>query len=69
MKELLEVFVFENLDGKSELSTEIFIHFLHDEQGDFLVIHSADDGVLKHMGEWSVPDVVQEDGGSYGFFF
>lgn len=69
MEKLLGVFVLENLDGEGELSTEIFVHLLHGEQGNFLMAHSADEGVFKYVGKRTVSNVVQEDGSPNSFFF
>ena len=69
MEKLLGVFVLENLDGEGELSTEIFVHLLHGEQGNFLMAHSADEGVFKYVGKRTMSNVVQEDGSPNSFFF
>ena len=62
MKEALGVVVLEDLDGEGELSAELFVHLFHDHEGDVFMADTAHEGVLEHVAEGSVPDVVQEDG-------
>ena len=62
MKEALGIVVLEDLDGEGELSAEFLVHLLHDHEGDVFMADAAHEGVLEHVAEGSVSDVVQQDG-------
>ena len=62
VQEAFLILVLIDAYGKVEAATELIIDLLHEHKRYLLVVYTRGDGILQHMGEGSVTDVVHEDG-------
>ena len=68
MQKFLGVVVVENRNGRVQRPIEFFIQAGHDEGADVLVMDAFDDAVFGAC-ERSVPNVMEQDGGTRSFRF
>ena len=69
MQKFLGVVVVENRDGRVQRPIEFFIQAGHDEGADVLVMDAFDDAVFEGVAERSVPNVMEQNGGTRSFRF
>ena len=62
MKKSLVVLIVENGNGHRKAPFEMLIQLRHNERRNLLMMHFTGDGILQRVAEWSVSDIVQQDG-------